>query len=507
MRVLTLHEPLIVGSGIAGLSTALALAPHPVTVLTLAMPGYSSSTKLAQGGIAAAVSPEDSVKAHIQDTLRAGDGLCEQDAVTRIISAGPAAIDFLQQQEVAFDVDEKGNFQLGREGAHSTHRILHADGDSTGARIVQQLAERAEVAPNVRLRPGVKVQRILVHDGVAVGVLARVSSEDVVIESPHIIVATGGLGGLYRYTTNPLTSCGQGIALALRAGATIRDLEMVQFHPTAIANAEDPMSLISEALRGAGAELCTDRCERFIDPLASRDKVARAIWDQLGNGHRVFVDARNVPNVIERFPTVARLCAEAGINPARHPIQVHPAAHYSMGGILVDEYGASTVPGLFAVGECASTGLHGANRLASNSLLEAVVCAREVAEYLRENPGGQASTPRQVLAELGKRAAREVSECSRVPSHLREVMEQYAGIIRTAEGLAALQSELADYLHHDGALVAWHLATSALSREESRGGHMRADFPLPLPTAHHTLTSLRTQEAAECSSPISSSNP
>src|SRR3954471_20262604 len=385
---------LIVGGGIAGLATALHLAPMPVVLLAAAPLGTGASTPWAQGGIAAALGLDDQPESHARDTCEAGAGLSDPAVARRVAEAAPGCIEWLLRKGVPFDRAPDGALALGLEAAHSCQRIVHAHGDGTGRAVLDALIRAVRATPSVTVLENVRVLDLAVESGAVVGVIcSKLGREDegtILLAGRAVVLATGGLGGLYARTTNPLGAVGSGLALAARAGAVLRDLEFVQFHPTAIAVGTDPMPLATEALRGAGAVLVDQHGERFLADvpgreLAPRDVVARAIFAVLARpGGRVFLDARGAlgARFPERFPGVAALCRSAGIDPAREPIPVCPAAHYHMGGIRVDEHGRTSVTGLWACGEVAATGLHGANRLASNSLVEALAFARWTADDL-----------------------------------------------------------------------------------------------------------------------------
>ncbi len=377
----------IVGAGIAGLMTALRLAPRPVVLVSKAPLGVEASTLWAQGGLAAALGCDDSPELHAADTLAAGDGLCAPGIVERFTRAAPQAIDELARLGVAFDRVGAGGFALGLEAAHGRRRIVHAGGDGTGRELMRALVAAARRTPSIRVLEGFEARRIVVEDGAVRGLLVVGPAGPLMLAADKVVIAAGGVGGLYEDSTNPSGSFGQGLALAARAGAELADPEFVQFHPTAFDGPARPMPLVSEAVRGEGAVLIDETGERFMAgspgaELAPRDVVARAIWRRRAEGHRVFLDARQAlgDRFATRFPVIAAFCREAGIDPARQPIPVRPAAHYHMGGIAVDAEGRSSLRGLWACGEAASTGLHGANRLASNSLTEAVVFAGAVAE-------------------------------------------------------------------------------------------------------------------------------
>ncbi|SHF97836.1 L-aspartate oxidase [Kaistia soli DSM 19436] len=471
-------QPVIVGAGLAGLATALFLAPQPVVLLTKAPLGGEASSPWAQGGMAASMGDDDSPALHHEDTLAAGDGLCDAAAVRRIVEAAPGAIARLAALGVEFDRHESG-FRLGLEAAHSRNRIVHADGDGTGREIIRALVEAVRRTPSITALEHVEARRLLLDgEGRVAGILIAGPDGAAVLPTTRVVLATGGIGGLYEETTNPLACFGQGLALAARVGAVIADPEFVQFHPTAFATAARPMKLISEAVRGEGALLIDEDGRRFLaaEPgaeLAPRDVVARAVWRELAAGHSVFLDARARPGAgfSTRFPAIARFCSEAGLDPARDPIPIRPAAHYHMGGIAVDAAGRSSVEGLWAAGEVASTGLHGANRLASNSLTEAAVAAAAVAESLKAVPARPfRPTP---LAEVPAAAD---------PSSVRPVLSRHAGVLRDGEGLASavaalLPRALGNSAAADPALVGLMIAVAAFERRESRGAHSRTDYP------------------------------
>ncbi|MCG7505408.1 L-aspartate oxidase [Mesorhizobium retamae] len=471
-------RPVIIGGGIAGLMTALHLAPEPVVLISKALLGDDSSSVLAQGGLAASLGSDDSADLHLSDTLAAGDGLCDGATARRVTEAAPGAIEHLEQLGVVFDYDSNGRFLLGLEAAHSRKRIVHAVGDATGSELVRALSAAVRQTPSITVLEDVEVRRLFAEDGEINGVLAVGSSGAISLATCRVVLATGGIGGLFDLTTNPLECFGQGLALAARAGAELSDLEFLQFHPTALDGPRRPMPLVSEAVRGEGAILVDDRGRRFLadtpgGELASRDVVARAVWRELRDGHRVFLDARQClgARFAERFPAIASLAREAGIDPAFEPIPVRPAAHYHMGGVAVDREGRSSVRGLWACGEVARTGLHGANRLASNSLTEAVTSAAWVAASV-------AGASRNTRTRLRPTIVPPRPDASRV----RPIASHALGIERESETLGEAVRTLAPIAAgydaaSDPALVALMIAVAAHRREESRGAHFRADFP------------------------------
>ncbi|SFK01082.1 L-aspartate oxidase [Methylocapsa palsarum] len=486
----------IIGGGLAGLSAALALAPSPVILLSKAAPGLESSSWLAQGGIAAAIGADDDFSLHLADTLTAGDGLCDETAARAILAEGSSAIEDLIRLGVPFDRDGEGRILLGLEAAHSRRRIVHASGDSSGREIMRALARRVGETPSITFVEGT-ASRLIVEDNRVSGVLVSTRSGPAVIAASRVVIATGGIGGLYKYGTNPAGSFGQGLALAARAGAVMGDLEFVQFHPTALDTASFPLKLISETVRGEGAILVDEAGERFMAcqpgaELAPRDVVSRAVWRHMAAGHRVFLDARNVPGLdfARRFPAITGFCHAAGIDPATQLIPIRPAAHYHMGGISVDLRGRSSVEGLWACGEAACTGLHGANRLASNSLLEAAVCGRLVATDIAATPVSRAKGPRNLETAFAPLADQLLDQAP-----VREILSHAAGVQRDGEGLReairALYPLASEPSSSNGAAVAGlMIAVSALRRRESRGAHSRTDFPDKAPSPQRTMLRL-----------------
>ena len=474
--------PVIIGGGLAGLMTALRLAPQPVILLAKTPLAQGAASAWAQGGVAAAVGEDDDPALHAADTLAAGDGLSDPAVAARIAAAAPAAIAELQRYGVAFDRDAQGRFALGLEAAHGRRRIVHVTGDGTGAAIMRALVAAVAATPSITVVEGLEARRLLVDDRGISGVLAAGPWSACLLATRRVVLATGGLGGLYAHTTNPLGAIGQGVALAARAGAALCDMEFVQFHPTALAVGLDPMPLVSEAVRGEGAVLVDETGERFMAgqgraELEPRDVVSRAVAAHIAAGHRAFLDAREAlgAGFAAHFPGIAARCRAAGIDPAIQPIPVRPAAHYHMGGIAVDAEGRSTVEGLWACGEAAATGLHGANRLASNSLLEAVVTAGFVADSIAGASSGRLPAPRPVALPPAPD-----------PGALRALVSETLDVVRERAGLDAAIARLQPLAFRvggaaDPALVALLIATAALAREESRGGHWRADFPHPSP--------------------------
>ena len=484
--------PVIVGAGLAGLTAAIELSPSPCIVLSAGAVSTGTSTGWAQGGVAAAVGPDDAPWRHTDDTVAAGAGLCDPLITASIIADGPDAIAWLALQGARFDRDADGGLRLGLEGAHSRRRIVHAQGDGTGAELLRTVVERALHLESVAIWEHSPAIDLLVEAGGVAGVRVSTPTGPVDLLTDTVVLATGGVGGLFQHTTNPLGSRGQGLALAYRAGAELRDLEMVQFHPTALDVATDPMPLVSEAVRGEGAFLVNERGEWVLaNPLSARDVVSRAEWTQLQAGHLVFLDAREHPGerFAELFPSIHQIAVTAGLDPARDLLPVRPAAHYHMGGVTVDADGQSTVAGLYAAGEVASTGLHGANRLASNSLLEAVVCGRRIGRRLRT-----ATRRRPVRAPHATWAAGRPLPPDPALAEIRRITSAAAGVLRTGERLRHALDELTAHRTTDAGLVAWLLVWSALQRTESRGGHTRLDFPETEALARHITVGAPTAD-------------
>ncbi len=500
-NVIETDGALILGAGIAGLFTALKLAPMPSIVLAGTRPGMSGSSAWAQGGIAAAMGGDDSWQSHAHDTIVAGAGLCDAAIVDLVAREAPERIADLIGYGVPFDRKADGSLALGREAAHSMSRIVHVKGDGAGAAISGTLAARASEAACITLLEGFHAVELAMENGRVTGLFARSGIGNdarlILFRARAVIMATGGLGALYGVTTNPLEARGEGLGMAARAGAVIADPEFVQFHPTAIAVGRDPAPLATEALRGEGAVLVNERGERFMTrihndaELAPRDIVARAIHRQIMSGQKVYLDCREAigADFSRHFPTVFAACMAAGIDPAVQPIPVAPAAHYHMGGIDSDAVGRSSLPGLWVVGECAATGLHGANRLASNSLLEGLVFGARVADDVR---GGLQAGAMRGLPPAPQRFA------APAPPHvLRQAMSRDVALERDADGLrdalaviARLETTSTEPALRNMTAAARLVTAAALVRQESRGGHWRADFPNADSKAQRTFMTL-----------------
>ncbi len=484
-------DAVVVGSGIAGLSAALDLAPLQVTVLTKGALG-EGSTGYAQGGIAAAVAKDDAPGMHAADTLAVGGGINDPDAVELLTVSAAERVARLTGLGVSFDEGPDGSFDLGREGGHGRRRVLHAGGDATGSELRRALTSSVKAASRIEVLDQTFVADLVIDGGRVVGVTARRDGRRLLVVAPAVVVATGGIGRLYTNTTNPPELTGDGLAMAARAGAVLADLEFVQFHPTALATGRDPMSLLTEALRGEGAVLRDDRGERFmvgVHPdaeLAPRDVVARAVWRHMASGRRVYLDGIDAlgDDFQKRFPTVFELCVRDGVDPRREMVPVAPAAHFHMGGVATGLDGRTSLPGLWAAGEVARTGVHGANRLASNSLLEGSVFGHRAAESIKGLPPTRVSVVEAKAAAVDPGPAPDSQHD--IVEALRELMWDRVGLVRTREGLAGALEEmgkLGDKLAQRPSeamnmlTVARLVARSALIRTESRGAHFRSDHP------------------------------
>ena len=474
---------LVVGAGLAGLYLALKLAPRPVYVLTSRRSSVGAASAWAQGGIAAALSPEDSAESHAKDTIAAGDGLVDPEIANILATEGPERVHDLAALGVPFDRKENGELYLSLEAAHSMPRVARVKGDTAGAEIIKIMVQRAQAADHIEGIIGWRAESLLQdRNGAIAGALARNDKGAMLgIEADITVMATGGVGGLFAVTTNPRTARGDALGMTAVVGAKLRDMEFVQFHPTAIDIGRDPAPLATEALRGEGAVLTNVKGERFMQnyheqgELAPRDDVARAIFAEIEAGRQPFLDCREAigSHFDEEFPTVFESCMSAGIDPRTGLIPVAPAVHYHMGGLATDSYGQTSLDSLIAVGECSSTSVHGANRLASNSLLEAVVFGGRAADYINSRDWAQRSAGTIRLQPW-------LSMGPKISQSLRHGMTTKCGVRRNAvklNELISLIDRLIDQVGRANPLIASRIiATAALAREESRGGHFREDF-------------------------------
>ncbi|HEY3443476.1 MAG TPA: L-aspartate oxidase [Paludibaculum sp.] len=483
---------LVVGAGVAGLRAAIELAKSGRVLVVVKDSLRESSSEYAQGGIAVALSDDDDVLLHEADTLAAGDSLCNVAAVRTLVAEGPGAIRELIEWGAVFDRDGE-SLLFAREGAHSKSRVLHSHGDSTGREIARALYFRAASLPNITFRSFSAVIDVLVDQGRVAGAVALDDQSGglVTILAREVLLATGGLGRIFLDTTNPDVATGDGVAMAWRAGARISDIEFVQFHPTALHVEGAPSFLLSEALRGEGARLINAQGERFMPnyhamaELAPRDVVARAIVEEMRIGHsrHVFLDlsGHGADFVKNRFPRIHSTCLHFGLDLDLAPAPIHPAAHYAMGGVWTDLDGRTTVPGLWAAGEVACTGVHGANRLASNSLLEGVVYGARAARAMAARPA-PLSVRAPVVSPLETPMGKD--------SEVRRLASEFCGIVRSGDGLSSVLAMLRGLpmerkrrlARPDIELANMHTVTQliarcALAREESRGAHFRTDFP------------------------------
>ncbi|MDD4877181.1 MAG: L-aspartate oxidase [Dehalococcoidales bacterium] len=509
------YDYIVVGSGIAGLYTALLLKEQGSTLIITKGNIDDCNTRFAQGGIAAAISEEDSPKNHFQDTIRAGDGLCDEEAVRILVNEAPDRITDLVNFGVPFDT-LNGEIALAMEGAHSRPRVLHAGGDATGEHIEYTLSNEAHNS-KIQVLEDCLATEILIEKGRVWGVKALDCRSGTIEEfrCRFLILATGGAGQLYKFSTNPEIATGDGIALAFNAGAEITDMEFFQFHPTALRLPGVTPFLISEAVRGEGGVLRNVKGYRFMPDytpdgdLAARDIVARSMLFEMTKtvSEKVFIDITHLSAsvITTRFPSIYRFCFEHGLDITKDLIPVAPAAHYMMGGIKVNTWGETNIAGLFATGETACTGVHGANRLASNSLLEAVVFGKRIAEKIKRGDKVETRSDSKITEIHHSLANRQVSKMKRIPNlaALQQLQWEKVGIIRNKEDLTLAADTLASWQEllpqptdrpscelHNLVLTSRLMAEAAIIREESRGAHFRSDFPQssPLWERHIVLT-------------------
>ncbi|SFT28469.1 L-aspartate oxidase [Paenibacillus sp. BC26] len=492
-------DVIVIGAGIAGLFTAIKASETNDVLMITKKSLMDSNTRYAQGGIAAVISEDDSPAYHRQDTLIAGAGLCSHEAVDVLVHEGTKGVEDLVRMGTQFD-QENGEFALTKEGAHSQRRILHANGDATGFEIVRALSEKAIANPRIEVWDDHFVIDLITDDGVCVGALVqKPDGQRLFVRGKATILCSGGAGQLYRYTTNPEVATGDGIAMAYRAGAYIQDVEFIQFHPTSLCYPGAPRFLISEAVRGEGAVLRNIRGERFMEKyheqleLAPRDVVARAIVSEMEATKSTFVyidvTHESADMVRHRFPNIYEFCLNFGLDLTSDWIPVAPAAHYMMGGVKTDLNGETNLHRLFACGECSSTGVHGANRLASNSLSEAIVFGRRIVERINALHPLEGHT--DVHLNSLKRSEAPIQAVVEKRLKLQKTMVRYVGLNRDANGLNRGLEELKklrsifqsvitkreEYEFANLLTCAMLTAESALAREESRGAHSREDFP------------------------------
>ena len=498
-------DVLVIGAGIAGLRAALEIPPALAVLVVSKDNLEQSNSTWAQGGIAGVMSPEDRFENHIEDTLTAGGGLCDRAIVEKVVREAPEQIQRLVDWGTHFDL-EQGQLALTREGGHSHRRIVHALGDATGFEVMRAIIAKARQTRHLELWDNTFTLDLLTHDGRCVGALVwRREQGKQLIWAKQVVLASGGAGMVYRETTNPPVATGDGMAAAWRAGAELRDMEFMQFHPTVLYVAGSSRFLISEAVRGEGAYLRDKNMERFmlaVDPraeLAPRDVVAQAIVRQMEKTKHpnVYLDLRHLDAglVRKRFPGIAKMCKSFGIDIASDLVPIRPGAHYMIGGVTIDERGRTTLPGLWAAGEVTSSGLHGANRLASNSLLEGLVfgaeCGRGAAEAAAQMPDTFSAFPLRSQFEPETNGELDVAD---ITNSLRSLMVRHMGVVRDRAGLEQARHDVAFWCRYVLARefddrAGWELQNlltvarlmieSALKREESRGVHFRADFPNP----------------------------
>lgn len=492
---------LIVGAGLAGLSAALTVAPRKALVIAPDNLAQACSSAWAQGGVAVAFAADDTPALHAADTVEAGAGLVDPAMAALLAEAGPEAVRKLADLGAPFDRDAGGHFLQSLEAAHSRPRVARVKGDQAGRAIMETVAAAAIAADHIEVWAPARARRLLQDvSGRVRGAVIEHDGKLVEVVADTVVLATGGLGGLYAVTTNPPAVRGEGLGLAAMAGAVVADPEFVQFHPTAVDVGVDPAPLASEALRGEGATLIDAKGERFMPPLdpraelAPRDVVARAVHSQVVSGRGAFLDARQAigAHFPDEFPGIFTACMAGGVDPRTQPIPVAPAAHYHMGGILADADGRTSLPGLYAVGECASIGIHGANRLASNSLLEAIVFGPRVGAAARDEASPETQVPSAPPAPDLPHPVLQI---------LRKAMAKSAGVERDDDGLAGLVLLIDALIEENGltpTLAAAQLvAVGALARRESRGAHFRTDYPNAL-APRRTYLTLAEAQATGC---------
>lgn len=511
MKTVETDRIVIIGAGLAALYAALALAPLPVVIISPEALGEGASSAWAQGGVAAAMAETDSPQAHAKDTIRAGAGIVDSEVAKVVTQLARSHIFELTERGAPFDRTPDGDYILSREAAHDFARIVRVKGDQAGAAIMAALIRQVQNSDAIQVLEHTMALGLAVSQDTITGVEIQSSgperSAPVCLRGAAYLLGGGGSGGLFAVTTNPPRICGQVIGMAARAGAAIADAEFVQFHPTAMDVGEDPAPLATEALRGEGATLINAEGERFMlalhldAELAPRDVVARAVYQQTQAGKRPMLDTRQAvgAQISERFPAVAQACARNGIDPAIDPIPVAAAAHYHMGGIATDAQGRSSLGNLWVCGEASATGLHGANRLASNGLLEALVYARICADAIADVAKATTAAPVEITFEPGGKcpAANAVRALRRTMTDNVGVVRTNSGLLKALQDIAALemaQTDVPDFINM--CATATLIAAGALTREESRGAHARADFPDLYPgVGQRSLTTLRAARA------------
>ena len=490
-------DVVIVGSGISGLMTAVSLYPRKVTLVTKRKLGEMSSSAWAQGGIAAAVTKNDSPEIHLQDTLKASSGLSNEKAIKIITKDALDIVNFLEKIGVLFD-KTNGEYTLSKEAAHTYRRVLKINGDQSGKFLVNHLINFAKKQGHITFVEDISIDHIIQKNNKCHGIMGHIHKDEAVdnfvfFQSPNVILATGGIGSIYAHTTNPRDVYGESIAMAAQVGAELVDLEFVQFHPTALDVGIDPAPLLTEAIRGEGAYIVDENNFRFIfkdhesGELAPRDIVSRSIHRHKEKGHSTFLDCRHFNFDFHlMFPTASQYLIEASINPSKDLIPIIPAAHYHMGGIKVDEDGKTSVDGLWACGECSSTGAHGANRLASNSLLEAFVFSKRIAKKINSEPPKQSHNLINIENYIPKEKTISKIRAKKYIWQLRSTMNKFVGVERNQNSLEQafvefsriereterLSAKLKDML-----LVSKLITFAAMQRKESRGTHFRTDYP------------------------------
>lgn len=516
------YSAIVIGSGISGLYSALKLEqflPENSKILLVTKSDLGeSNSRYAQGGIVAVLNSntDDSVASHVSDTLNAGAGLNDFNAVKYMSENSDEVTNDLISMGVEFDRDENGNLLFTLEGAHSVRRILHCNGDSTGRGIEKQLSKLVSENENIKVLENTIAVELIIDDDVCKGAVLFDGFKYVFALSNYIVLATGGLGQIYKNTTNPQCATGDSFALAYNAGAILQDMEFVQFHPTALAvESSDANFLVSEAVRGEGAKLVDEKRNPYmkkyhdLEDLAPRDIVARANFEEMQKTHKdnVYLNATLIgqEKIQKRFPTISEVCLRNGIDMAKDLIPVHPAAHYFMGGVKANVDGRTSIKGLFAIGEASSTGLQGANRLASNSLLECVVMAYSLAKYVKNNFDNSFVDKTENMEKLAKKYKQELGfaeyDTKSLKEELQNIMWDGAGIVRSEESLKNANTQLQnlkskflrsekclnieEYEFKNMLIVAQMIINSALHRKESRGAHYRADFPLTKEIAEH----------------------